>query len=163
MAWEAVIAIGTNIGNREENLRFAVDAIRLLPGVTVKKLSSVYETEPVGYAEQDNFYNMAVLIETERSPAVVLGGCLGIEAAYGRVRTIKNGPRILDLDRILYEGFKSESYEMTLPHPRMLERAFVMVPLLELYPSGRAPGVFFAPHLKEIGTEGVKKLDIVIE
>ncbi len=162
MAWEAVIAIGTNIGNREENLRRAVDAIRHLPRVTVKKCSSVYETEPVGYDDQANFYNMAVLVETETSPAVLLGECLGIEAAFGRERTIRNGPRILDLDLILYEGFKSESYEMTLPHPRMLERAFVMVPLLELYPSGRAPGVFFGPHLKEIGTEGVFKTDISI-
>ena len=80
---------------------------------------------------------------------------LGIEAAFGRERTIPNGPRILDLDLLLYEGMRSDSFELTLPHPRILERAFVMVPMMDLYPSGRAPGLYFAPHLKEIGAAGV--------
>lgn len=71
----------------------------------------------------------------------------------------RNEPRIIDLDLILYDGFKSESYELTLPHPRILERAFVMAPLLELYPSGRAPGLFFGPHLRDIGMDGVRKTE----
>lgn len=82
---------------------------------------------------------------------------LGIEAAFGRERTIPNGPRILDLDLLLYEGMRSDSFELTLPHPRILERAFVMVPMMDLYPSGRAPGLYFAPHLKEIGAAGVER------
>jgi 2-amino-4-hydroxy-6-hydroxymethyldihydropteridine diphosphokinase len=77
----------------------------------------------------------------------------------GRVREKKNGPRIIDLDLILYEGYKSESFELTLPHPRVLERAFVMAPLSELYPAGRAPGLFFAPHLREVGMDGVVKTE----
>lgn len=80
---------------------------------------------------------------------------LGIEAAFGRERTIPNGPRILDLDLLLYEGMRSDSFELTLPHPRILERAFVMVPMMDLYPSGRAPGLYFAPHLKEIGARAL--------
>ena len=76
-----------------------------------------------------------------------------------RIREKKNGPRVIDLDLILYEGFKCESYELTLPHPRVLERAFVMAPLLELYPEGRAPGMFFAPHLRDVGMDGVVKTE----
>lgn len=156
---EAVIALGSNMGNRIENLNAAVRAIAKLVGVKIKKTSRVYETDPVGKADQNRFYNAAILLETEVSPAVLLGECLGIEAAMGRIREEKNGPRIIDLDLILYEGFKSESFELTVPHPRVLERAFVMAPLLDLYPTGRAPGLFFGPHLREIGMDGVDKTE----
>ena len=74
----------------------------------------------------------------------------------GRTREAKNGPRILDLDIILYEGFKSESFELTVPHPRLLERAFVMAPLNDLFPGGRAPGIFFGPYLRDLGMQGVE-------
>ena len=156
---EAVIALGTNLGNRIENINTAVRAIARLSGVEIKKASGVYETEPVDCEEGDRFYNAAILVETDVSPALLLGECLGIEAAMGRVREKRNAPRIIDLDLILYDGFKSESFELTLPHPRALERAFVMAPLLELYPSGRAPGMFFGPHLRDIGTDGVVKTE----
>lgn len=156
---QAVIALGTNLGNRIENLNNAVRAIARLSGVKILQASAVYETEPVGCEEDYKFYNAALLVETSVSPAVLLGECLGIEAAMGRVREKKNGPRVIDLDLILYEGFKSESFELTLPHPRALERAFVMAPLSELYPSGRAPGLFFAPHLRDVGMDGVTKTE----
>lgn len=156
---QAVIALGTNLGNRIENLNNAVRAIARLSGVKILQASAVYETEPVGCEEDYKFYNAALLVETSVSPAVLLGECLGIEAAMGRVREKKNGPRIIDLDLILYEGFKSESFELTLPHPRALERAFVMAPLSELYPSGRAPGLFFAPRLRDVGMDGVTKTE----
>ncbi len=157
---EAVIALGTNLGNRIENINAAVRAIAKLSGVKILRASSIYETEPVGCGEDDEkFYNAALLVETTVSPALLLGECLGIEAAMGRVREKKNGPRIIDLDLILYEGFKSESFEMTVPHPRALERAFVLTPLMELYPSGRAPGMFFGPHLRELGSDGVVKTE----
>lgn len=156
---QAVIALGTNLGNKIENLNNAVRAIARLSGVKILQASAVYETEPVGCEEDYKFYNAALLVETSVSPAVLLGECLGIEAAMGRVREKKNGPRIIDLDLILYEGFKSESFELTLPHPRALERAFVMAPLSELYPSGRAPGLFFAPHLRDVGMDGVTKTE----
>lgn len=156
---EAVIALGTNLGNRIENINAAVRAIAKLGGVKIIKASGVYETEPVGCDEDMKFYNAALLIETTVSPAVLLGECLGIEAAMGRVREKKNGPRIIDLDLILYDGFKAESYELTLPHPRALERAFVLAPLLELYPEGRAPGMFFGPKLRDMGMDGVTKTE----
>ena len=154
---EAVISMGSNLGNRIENLNAAVRAIAKLPGVKIINASSVYETEPVDCEEDDMYLNAAILVEAEISPQMLLGECLGIEAAMGRIRTKRNAPRIIDLDLILYDGFKTESFELTLPHPRMLERAFVMVPLLDLYPSGRAPGIFFAPHLREVGTDGIRK------
>lgn len=156
---EAVIALGSNMGNRIENLNAAVRALARISGLKLLKTSSVYETDPVGKTDQNRFLNAAILAETEISPHVLLGECLGIEAAMGRVREEKNGPRIIDLDLILYEGFKSESFELTLPHPRVLERAFVMAPLLDLYPSGRAPGMFFGPHLRDIGMAGVDKTE----
>ena len=154
---EAVISMGSNLGNRIENLNAAVRAIAKLPGVKIINASSVYETDPVDCEEDDMYLNAAILVEAEISPQMLLGECLGIEAAMGRIRTKRNAPRIIDLDLILYDGFKTESFELTLPHPRMLERAFVMVPLLDLYPSGRAPGIFFAPHLREVGTDGIRK------
>ena len=156
---EAVIALGTNMGNRIENINAAVRAIARLSGVKILKASAIYETEPVGCEEDDKYYNAALLVETSVSPAVLLGECLGIESAMGRFRTRRNEARIIDLDLILYESFRSESYELTVPHPRILERAFVMAPLLDLYPSGRAPGLFFGPHLRDLGMDGVTKTE----
>lgn len=159
---EAVIALGSNLGNRIENLNTAIRAIAKLSGVKIIKASSVYETEPVDCESDAKFLNAEILVETSVSPAVLLGECLGIEAAMGRIRTKKNEPRVIDLDLILYEGFKSENYELTLPHPRALERSFVLIPLLDLYPSGRAPAMFFGPRLRELGSDGVRKTEYEI-
>lgn len=156
---EAVIALGSNIGNRIENLNNAVKAVAKLDGVKILKASRVYETDPVGKLDQNRFYNAALLVDAQVSPHVLLGECLGIEAAMGRIREEKNGPRIIDLDLILYDGFKNDTFELTLPHPRTLERAFVMAPLSDLYPSGRAPGLFFAPHLRDVGMAGVDRTE----
>ncbi len=158
-----ILGLGTNLGDKKKNLNNAVHAISLLPGTKVIKTSSVYQTKPVGYDNQDDFLNAAVIIETELSPHAVLGACLGIEASMGRVRLRKNGPRIIDIDILIYESYFSDSFELTLPHPAIKERAFVMVPLFDLYPSGRAPGLFFLPNLREIGSEGIEKIDFEID
>ena len=129
---KAVIALGTNIGDREGNIGIAVDSIRKLPRTEVLKLSKIYETEPWVYAYQDMFLNACVLVKTDLSPHALLGACLGIEAAMGRLRTIKNGPRIIDLDLIKHEGEQCESEELILPHPRAEERDFVQVPMRDL-------------------------------
>ncbi len=134
---EAVIGIGTNIGDRLENIKNALDSLSLLPGTKVIKCSRLYETLPWGYKEQQNFYNCCVLIETELSSRALLGSLLGIEAALGRVRTIKNGPRIIDLDLLLFEDESVSDRELCLPHPRIKERAFVLYPLKDLFESGR--------------------------
>ncbi len=151
----AVIALGTNMGTRIDNLNCAIRAISRLPGVTITSGSKVYETEPVGTDHPAKYYNAAILVDTTVSPAMLLGGCLGIEAAMGRVRKEKNGPRIIDLDLILYENFKSDSFELRVPHPEALKRSFVLRPLADIFPSGRAPGLFFGAALKELGDSGI--------
>lgn len=146
----AIIGMGTNLGDRMDNLNRAVQALKRLPRTKVTGASHLYETQPVGYLEQGPFLNANLMVETDLSPMALLGGCLGIEAAFGRERTIPNGPRILDLDLLLYEGMRSDSFELTLPHPRILERAFVMVPMMDLYPSGRAPAFISRRILRKL-------------
>ena len=104
-----------------------------------------------------NFYNGAAVLSTALSPHALLGALLGIEAAAGRVRRMQNGPRTLDLDLLLYDGAKCDDAELTLPHPRMLERGFVLVPLLELYPKGTALSLPFREALDKMGQSGVRK------
>ena len=147
------------MGDAAANLREAVAALDLVPGVTVTKVSDFYVTEPWGYADQPDFTNACCEVETSLSPEALLGACLGIEAGMGRVRAIKNGPRVIDLDLLLYGEEERDTTELTLPHPRMKERAFVMRPLLDLFPDGRAPGFYFLPRLKELGTDGVEETD----
>lgn len=128
----AYLGIGTNIGDRLQNLIDTVEALNLLPLTKVIDVSNVYETEPVGYANQDDFLNIVVSVSTELNAHNLLGAALGIEAGMGRVRAIKNGPRIIDVDLLMYEKENIDSYTLTLPHPRMLERNFVLKPLLDL-------------------------------
>ena len=130
---KAVIGIGTNIGNRAENIRNAVEALNLLPDVKVLRCASIYETDPWGYTEQQSFYNTVVEVETVKSPEMLLGACLGIEAGMGRVREFKNGPRVIDLDLLVFENYKNDSQHITVPHPLIGKRDFVLVPLKELY------------------------------
>lgn len=159
---QAVIGIGTNIGDRLGYLEHAVAALSLLPNTKVTAVSSVYATDPVGYTDQARFLNAAVTVETALSPAALLGGCLGIEAGIGRVRLFKNGPRCIDLDLLLYEGETAQTEELTLPHPRMGERAFVLVPLAELFPDRKPLGFDFAEAIRTVGTAGVDKTDFII-
>ncbi|MDR2753185.1 MAG: 2-amino-4-hydroxy-6-hydroxymethyldihydropteridine diphosphokinase [Oscillospiraceae bacterium] len=163
---EAVVGLGSNLGKKNENLLQAVQALSRLPGSTIKRISSIFVSPPEGAPTEDaqeEYHNMAVLLETTMSPMALLGACLGVEAAMGRVRTHKNAARPIDLDLLLYEGIKSESFELSLPHPRLLQRAFTLLPLKELYPSGRAPGIFFEPHLRELDLTGIRRLERRIE
>ena len=129
---KAILGIGTNIGNKKDNIIYALNALSHLPSTEIAKLSAVYETEPWGYTEQDNFYNICVEVETDLSPKTLLGACLGIEAAAGRERPFKNAPRVLDMDVLIVEGVTSDDPELTLPHPRIGDRAFVLVPLKDI-------------------------------
>lgn len=130
---KAIIGIGTNIGDRYTNIKNAVSALELVPGVSVIRESSVYETEPWGYTDQDGFYNNVIEVETEKSPQALLGICLGIEAGMGRIRAFKYGPRVIDLDLLFYEDRVLDTEELKLPHPLIGERDFVLVPLAELF------------------------------
>lgn len=155
----AVLCLGTNIGDRTKNLHDAVGALSFLFGTDVIKTSKVYETEPFEVPdEQENFYNCCVMLETELSPKMLMGACLGIEAKMGRLRPYKNSPRIIDIDIILYEGEKINDVNLTIPHPRFLERAFVLLPLLDIFPDGNAFGIGFGSSLDNLDTSGVKRV-----
>lgn len=141
------------MGDRKANIENALKALDLLPTTKVLKVSNIYETEPWGYEKQKCFLNCAVLVETDLSPAALLGGLLGIEAAMGRVRTIKNGPRIIDLDLLLYGDVTVNTDELILPHPRMSERAFVLCPLLDITDNENLESAFAL-----LDKSGVKKI-----
>lgn len=145
----AVLGLGTNQGDREQNLQNAISALNLLPKTKVGRVSSVYETLPYGFLDQPNFLNMVAEIETELSPSALLGGCLGIEAGLFRVRLFKNGPRVIDIDFLLADGFQSNTEELRVPHPEILNRSFVLVPLAELYPDGKIFGFSFLDALEK--------------
>lgn len=153
---EAVLALGTNLLDREKNLQTAIEALKRLPGTVVEKVSSIYETEPFQTPDPQNDYlNCCVKIKTELSPEMILGCCLGIEAAMGRERPFKNAARIIDIDLLLYEGVAMNTAHLTLPHPRIKERAFVMVPLTDLYEDRVALGFGFNEALSHFDLKAV--------
>ncbi|MBR1796889.1 MAG: 2-amino-4-hydroxy-6-hydroxymethyldihydropteridine diphosphokinase [Clostridiales bacterium] len=129
---EAVISFGSNMGDREATIRQALDMIGQNPGIEITKLSSLYETEPVGFENQADFLNGCAVLKTYLEPVELLHYLQSIELELHRVRTIKNGPRTIDLDILLIDDKKYDTEELTVPHPRMYERAFVLVPLREL-------------------------------
>jgi 2-amino-4-hydroxy-6-hydroxymethyldihydropteridine diphosphokinase len=155
-----VIAMGSNLGDRLEYLQSGLDALFDAPGFTFIAVSPVFETRPVGGPEQPAYLN-AVLIATTMLPArAVLDRCLGIEDAFGRTRTERWGPRTLDLDLIIYGDELSDDPELTLPHPRAHERAFVLAPWHAADPQAQLPGRGpVADLLAVVGLDGVARLD----
>jgi len=132
------LALGSNIGDRAGNLRAAIG--QMPPsGILVLRESPVYETEPVGYARQGWFLNMVVEAETALFPIQLLARTAKIERALGRVRTIPNGPRTIDIDILLYGDAVVRAARLQIPHPRMQERRFVLAPLADLSPHLRHP------------------------
>jgi 2-amino-4-hydroxy-6-hydroxymethyldihydropteridine diphosphokinase len=129
----AFIALGSNIGNRYDNIARAIKRLTCYSGIQLVNYSSIYETDPIGYEDQDLFLNMVIEIQTALSPMELLEVCLKIELELGRKREIKWGPRTIDLDILTFNQENIESEKLTVPHPRMLERAFVIIPLLEIY------------------------------
>lgn len=126
---EAYIALGSNMGDREQLLLTAIGMIDEHPNIDVIKVSGMYETDPVGYTDQPPFLNMTLALRTTLSPLLLLRQLLDFEQKLGRVRQIRWGPRTIDLDLLLYDNVRMDQEELTLPHPRMMERAFVLVPL----------------------------------
>jgi 2-amino-4-hydroxy-6-hydroxymethyldihydropteridine diphosphokinase len=136
MSGLAAVALGSNLesgfGDRAANLWEAVERIGALGNVRV--VSSLYDTAPVGYLAQPRFLNAALLLETGLAPLELMRGLLGVEQAMGRERVIAKGPRVIDLDLLLYDDVVMESEELVLPHPAMQERRFVLEPLAEIAP-----------------------------
>lgn len=129
----AYIALGANLGDARAALRQAMQAIAALPGVTLQRRSSLYRTAPVESAGPD-YLNAVVEISTTLAPLALLAALQAIEQAAGRERPYRNAPRTLDLDILLYDELTLESPALTVPHPRMHQRAFVLVPLAEIAP-----------------------------
>lgn len=127
---EVSLGLGSNAGDKRGYLRRALGLLE--SDCRVLAASSFYSTEPVGYLEQDWFLNCAARVETERSPHELLELIRGIENQLGRVRTIANGPRTIDIDILLFDNLVIDSGGLTIPHPRMHERGFVLRPLAEI-------------------------------
>ena len=153
---QVVLGLGTNLGNREENLARALDALERLEGTQLLRLSNLYETEPFDViSQQDNYLNCCVLLETKEKPQCLLEHCLEIEKSLGRVRVEYHGARTMDIDVLLCEGFTSDTKSLTVPHPHIRERAFVMVPLSDLFPTHNAFGYDFHEAYEEVDKSGV--------
>ena len=126
------LALGSNMGNRLSNLKAAV--VNLTPQMTVKKKSSVYETPPWGFTEQDAFLNQVVKVTTYLEPEPLLRHLKRMETALGRVPNFQNGPRMIDIDILFFDNTIINTPPLMVPHPRLHERAFVLVPLAEIEP-----------------------------
>ncbi|MBA7611266.1 Bifunctional folate synthesis protein [subsurface metagenome] len=156
---QVYLGLGSNLGDRQANL---ARALKLLgERLHVELVSSLYETQPVGYAEQPPFLNAICRAQTELGPIQLLSLVKGIEASMGRVLSFPNAPRPIDLDIIFYGDLIMETPDLTIPHPRLEERAFVLIPLLEVGPDLRHP--VSGENVKDLaarvgGREGVKKI-----
>lgn len=155
----AVISLGSNLGNRLETLQGAVDALEDTPGLRVKAVSPVYETEPWGVTpgSQPSYYNAVVLVKTTLPPDSLLERGHAIEEAFERVRDERWGPRTIDVDIVTYQDVISDDPRLTLPHPRAHERAFVLVPWYDVDPEAVVPGHGRVVELLDsLGREGVE-------
>nr|WP_295970476.1 2-amino-4-hydroxy-6-hydroxymethyldihydropteridine diphosphokinase [uncultured Bacillus sp.] len=135
MEQTAFLSLGSNIGHRSGYLESAINNLEQRYPVTVVNVSSIYETDPVGYEDQDLFLNMVIQVKTDLSPFELLDACMEIEKLLGRKREIRWGPRTIDLDILLYSDENIVSERLIVPHPRLHERSFVVIPLLEICPN----------------------------
>jgi 2-amino-4-hydroxy-6-hydroxymethyldihydropteridine diphosphokinase len=138
----AYVALGSNLGDREETLRAALEALAAEPGIDVVAVSRFYDTEPVGYLDQPRFLNGAAAIDTELPAGELLQRLLAVELRFGRRRegVPAQGPRTLDLDLLLYGEAEIDEPGLRIPHPRLHERRFVLEPLADLDPALEVPG-----------------------
>ncbi|HUO44548.1 MAG TPA: 2-amino-4-hydroxy-6-hydroxymethyldihydropteridine diphosphokinase [Burkholderiales bacterium] len=158
----AFIALGANLQDPLTQVTAALDELAALPQTRLTRRSSLYRSAPAGdgYRGQPDFINAAAQIETALAPRALLDALLAIERKHGRIREFRNAPRTLDLDLLLYGGLRHHEPGLTLPHPRLHERAFVLLPLAEIAPGANVPGCGrVAELLNVIDTAGVTKLD----
>ncbi|MFA5144964.1 MAG: 2-amino-4-hydroxy-6-hydroxymethyldihydropteridine diphosphokinase [Candidatus Omnitrophota bacterium] len=128
------IGIGSNLGDRREKIELAIDKISRLKDTKVAKVSSIIETDPVSTLPQGKYLNAAIEIKTGLSARELLTNLQNIETELGRKRSVKNAPRTIDLDILLFDGQEIKEQDLTVPHPKMLEREFVLIPLREIAP-----------------------------
>lgn len=160
---DAYLGLGSNVGDRLETLTSAVFALHESDGIAVREVSGIYETEPWGGVVQKRFYNCAVAIRTSLPPRDLLAEIQLTEAAFGRDRPAEErwGPRTLDIDILLYDDLEIDEPDLVIPHPRLAERVFVLVPLLEVMPGGSLPdGRRLSKLLNELAP--VAGIDLVV-
>ena len=154
------LSLGSNLGDRESNIGKALDLLARDHHIRVERVSSMYETKPVGFTDQPDFINAVALVDTDLSAADLLHAILDVEQEMGRERNLRWSPRVIDIDILTYDGLRIDTEELTIPHPRMMERAFVLAPLAEIapdlvLPDGRTPG----EALISLTSQDVRKVD----
>lgn len=155
----AYVALGANLGDPAATVNAAFAALAVLPQTRLAARSALYRTAPVGIVDQPEFVNAAARLDTDLEPDALLDALLGVEAQFGRVRAEKNGPRTLDLDLLLYADRVLATPRLTLPHPRLHLRAFVLYPLAELAPDLALPGRgALAAWLPAVANQGIVRL-----
>ena len=158
----AYISVGSNLGDRAGYIKTALELLNARDQIRIARVSSCYETEPVGYIDQEKFINAAFSLETAHSPHGLLRALQEVEARLERKRTLRWGPRTVDLDILLFGDEVLDDPRLTVPHPRLTERAFVLFPLAEIAPSLVHPltGRTIVQHLEALEDKGgVEKLD----
>ena len=155
----AFIGLGSNLGDPAAQIRCALLTLAALPETRLVRQSSLYRNPPVGHLDQPDFVNAVAQIETRLAPRELLAQLLDLERAHGRVRDYPNAPRTLDLDVLLYGELALREPGLIVPHPRMLERAFVLVPLAEIAPDALVPGKGrVADLLRKVDASGMVRL-----
>ena len=155
----AYVALGANLGDPAPAVLAAFAALANLPESRVARCSSLYRTAPVGILSQPDFVNAVAVLETTLTPEALLDALLDIEARFGRIRRERNGPRTLDLDLLLYDDIELDLPRLTLPHPRLHLRAFVLLPLAEVAPDLAFPRRgSLAAWLPAVANQGIVRL-----
>ena len=157
---QSAIALGSNLGDSQEILTAALQVLAATPGIAVQKVSSWYKTKPVGGIPQPDYLNSCALLAVQMLPQQLLKALLAVETKFGRVRKERWGARSIDLDLLLYEDLILDIPQLQLPHPRMNDRAFVLVPLAEIAPNWIEPvsGLAIAQLVQAVNCSGVIKI-----
>ena len=160
VAVSAYVGLGSNLESPRRQITTAVAALGALPGTSLERCSSLYRSAPVGFADQPDFVNAVVCVQTSLSPHELLDALLAIEREHGRTRTVRNGPRTLDLDLLLHGDAMIDAPGLQIPHPRLAERAFVIVPLAEIAPALVLPDGLPVAQLavKLVGTQRIERM-----
>lgn len=159
LAYDALIGLGSNIGDKAANIARAIELLTKKGDVRLVAASRLYRTAPWGVVDQDWFVNACISVATDLDPHALLDRCLGVETEMKRVRTRHWGPRVIDIDVLAYRNVTLNEPALTLPHPRITERAFVLVPLEEIAPGHEIDGRTVADWLAHVETNDVVPFD----